>query len=242
MKEFLEQPGFLGTYGTLGADLSVVLAVSFTLLFMLGWRLARRGRGQAHHQVTLWAMLLMLTYFTAYYLSRQLGALAFEGREGFGGPEVLYRWVFSPLLTVHITVVSFGIVMAVYMILLGFRASRKTATERFLQMGPPRWGIGRFSGIILISSVVLALVLALIRGIFRGFTFHLFSIWFLVFFTVGLMVILVEWIGQKLYPDGERRHRAVGTFTMSLYAVALVTSVATYFLLYVLYPPMVGGE
>ncbi|MBI5197733.1 MAG: DUF420 domain-containing protein [Nitrospirae bacterium] len=240
MKQFLEKPGFLGTYGTMGADLSVVLAVLFTLLFIFGWRLAKKGKGQAHHIVTLWAMVLMLTYFVAYYISRQLGALAFEGKEGFGGPEVLYKFVFSPLLTIHITVVSFGIVMAFYMILLGFRASRRTSRERVLVAGPPLWGMGRFSAIVLIGSVVVSALLFALRGSFVGFTFHLFSIWFEVFFTIGLFVVLVEGIGRKLYPDGERRHRALGTFTMSLYVVALVTSVTTYMLIYVLYPPKIG--
>ena len=48
--------------------------------------------------------------------------LAFEGKEGFGGSEALYHNVFIPLLTLHIILVIIGLVMAVYMIVLGFRA------------------------------------------------------------------------------------------------------------------------
>ena len=33
----------------------------------------------------------MLAFFTSYYLFRQLGVLAFEGKEGFGGPQELIR-------------------------------------------------------------------------------------------------------------------------------------------------------
>lgn len=36
MKGFLAKPGFLGTHGTLGADLSYLLAILFTLLFLVG--------------------------------------------------------------------------------------------------------------------------------------------------------------------------------------------------------------
>jgi uncharacterized membrane protein YozB (DUF420 family) len=53
-------------------------------------------------------------------------------------------------------------------------------------------------------------------------------------------VIAIEWVGRAIYPDGERRHRALGTFTMILYVLALLTSTATYVLLYVIWPPLIG--
>jgi len=43
-------------------------------------------------------MLAMVGFFTAYYLFRQLGVLAVEGKEGFGGSQELYDHVFVPLL------------------------------------------------------------------------------------------------------------------------------------------------
>ena len=55
--------------------------------------------------------------------------------------------------------------------------------------------------------------------------------------VIGLLVILIERIGRRFFPDGERRHRYLGGVTMALYAIALVTSALTYFMLYVLYPP-----
>ena len=84
MQAWLGQPGFLGTHGTFGADLSFILAVVFTLLFLLGWVLARKGKGSHHHTVTLSAMVAMIVYFAGYYLARNLGVLALEGKEGFG--------------------------------------------------------------------------------------------------------------------------------------------------------------
>lgn len=240
MKTWLEQPGFLSPYGTMGADLSFALAVVFTLLFLVGWRQARRRQGQAHHVVILWAMLAMIAYFVAYYVNRGLGALAFEGEEGFGGPPELYDTVFSPLLTFHILVVTIGLVMAVYMIVLGFRTSVKRGEARTLTAGPPRGSGLAFSGWILLASVVTPLLLFGIRILFTEATLGKFIGWFSTGLLVGLGVLLVEAVGRLMYPDGERRHRAIGAFTMVLYVIALVTSTVTWAMLYVIWKPTIG--
>src|SRR3989344_6664153 len=168
MTAWLKQPGFLSPYGTLGADMSYVLAVAFTVLFLVGWRFARRRRGQAHHVVTLSAMAAMLAYFVAYYVNRGLGALAFEGEEGFGGPPELYESLFRPLLTFHILVVTIGLILAVYMIVLGFRTSVKRGEERGLVAGSPRGTALRFTGWALLASVVLPMALFGVRGLFTN--------------------------------------------------------------------------
>ncbi len=240
MKEFLAHPGFLAPYGTRGTDMSYLLAIAFTGLFMVGWYRARRGQGQSHHVVTLWAMLAMLAYFTWYYLSRELGVLAFEGKEGFGGPASVYTWVFSPLLTIHITVVAIGIVLALYMIALGFRTSVRRAAERTLRAGPPIIGSGRFSLGVFGASLVTAVALFAVRAASKGPSLRLFIAWTILSISVGLLVIAFEWIGRALFADGERRHRALGSFTMVLYLVALVTSTATYVMLYFIWPPKIG--
>ena len=45
MKEFLARPGFLGTAATLGGDLSQLMAMVFTTLFIIGWVQARKRSG-----------------------------------------------------------------------------------------------------------------------------------------------------------------------------------------------------
>lgn len=240
MKEWLEQPGFLSPYGTVGADLSYVLAVVFTVLFLVGWRQAVRRRGQAHHAVTLWAMLAMLAYFVAYYVNRGLGALAFEGEEGFGGPPELYDTLFSPLLTFHILVVTIGLVLAVYMIVLGFRTSAKRGQERVLVAGRPRGSVAMFSLWTFFVSLGLTLVLFGIRSLTSPPTLGLFIAWLSTCVGVGLGVMVIEWVMVALYPEGERRHRALGTFTMILYVLALLTSTSTYVMLYVIWKPIIG--
>ena len=90
MFEWLKEPGFVGTHATMGADLSQLMATLFTVLFLVGWVQARQGRSNHHHWLVLGGMVAMLAFFTSYYLFRQLGVLAFEGKEGFGGTQQLY--------------------------------------------------------------------------------------------------------------------------------------------------------
>ncbi len=217
-----------------------MLAVVFTVLFIIGWQKARNAKGRPHHTITLWAMIAMLGYFVFYYLSRGLGALAAEGKEGFGGSQFLYDWVFSPILTIHVAVVSVGIVMAIYMIILGYRAVQRKGSEMILQEGE-----------LIVQKKTLFIILLLSFGIaigvfvFRslttetGFTQGKFWVYFSGFLLVALVLGLERFVERAL-PDGQKRHRLLGTFTMVLYVVALITSAVTYFMLYVLYPPVHG--
>src|SRR2546423_7716143 len=120
MLEWLKQPGLFGTHATIGADLSQFMATLFTTLFVIGWVQAKHQRGNHHHWLMLGGMVAMLAFFTSYYLFRQLGVLAVEGKEGFGGSQSLYDHVFIPLLTFPITLVVVGLVLAVCHILVGF--------------------------------------------------------------------------------------------------------------------------
>lgn len=234
MKVFLQKEGFLWfSHGSLGADLSWTLALIFTILFIIGWRMAKKAQGNQHHALTFWAMISMLAYFTVYYLARALGALATEGKEGFGGPEWIYRYVFSPLLTIHILVVSVGLVLAVYMIILGFRVAVTRSGQRILQSGVlkiSRPALLKFSVAVFVLFALLAIVRCCSPGRLLVYFFG---------FLLVMAVLLIEKVIERLIPDGERRHRSIGTFTMTLYVIALVTSTITYFMLYVIWPPKI---
>ena len=242
MKAFLQKDGFLWfSHGNMGADMSWISAVFFTVLFIVAWVQARKARGNPHHTIIMWAMLAMIGYFLTYYISRQLGALSFtggaEGQEGFGGSKFIYNWVFSPLLTIHIIIVSIGLVLAFYMIPLGFRTSKLNAGRRVLIPGDLTGTRKVFSRNTWIIAFVLGLLLPTLRGFMAGHSVRLFVDWLIVCVAIGALVVLIERIGAKYYPDGERRHRALGTLTMYVYVAALVTSTATYFMLYVIWPP-----
>jgi uncharacterized membrane protein YozB (DUF420 family) len=240
MKELLAQHGFLGTAATLGADLSQTMAMLFTSLFIIGWIQARKKLGNVHHWLVLGGMVAMLGFFTSYYLFRQLGVLAFEGKEGFGGSQELYDHVFIPLLTLHITLVIIGLIMAIYMIILGFRAQQFVGGNRELRRGELRVTKEKLTKIFLTSGIVL-LALYVIIGTRLGADFSLRR---LVVYLSGLLVVGlvlgVEKTIERFWPDGEKRHRALGRFTMVIYCILFVTGSITYTMLYILYPGKVG--
>jgi uncharacterized membrane protein YozB (DUF420 family) len=236
MKELFSKPGFLPAYGTFGADLSFLMALAFTTLFLIGWRMGKKHQSNRHHNLVLWAMASMLVYFTVYYLARGLGALATENKEGFGGPEWVYSYVFSPILTIHILAVSIGLVLAVYMIVLGFRVNVLQAGRRMLQPGTLKMSRSAFVKILSATAVLFA-VIALFRCHARVRCWIVYISGFLLVFAVLFLEMAIE----RLIPDGERRHRLMGTFTMVLFLVALFTSTATYFVLYVFWAPKAHG-
>ena len=238
MLEWLKQPGFFGSHATVGADMSQLMATVFTGLFVIGWIQARRRRADAHHWMMLSGMIAMLAFFMSYYLFRQLGVLAFEGKEGFGGSEALYRNVFIPLLTIHIILVVVGLVMAVYMIVLGFRAQlieqgRRILSDRVLQT---TWGkVGMIFGVLCVPVAVYLLYLVAADRFRMG----RLIVW-AGFLALIAIVFVVEMTIQRLWPDGGQRHRALGRFTMTIYCILFVTGTTTYTMLYLLYPGKIG--
>ena len=238
LAEWLREPGFFGTHATMGADVSQFMATFFTLLFIVGWVQARKKKADHHHWLMLGGMISMLAFFMSYYLFRNLGVLAFEGKEGFGGSQALYDNVFIPLLTVHILLVVIGLIMAIYMMVLGFRSQafeegRRVLKDAFLQTSRRR--------IVTILSGITALVMVffLSRVMTSGFSMGKLSVY------IGLAVIIamvfgIEILIQRIWPNGARRHRVLGKFTMMIYCVLFVTGTVTYGMLYILYPGKIG--
>ena len=234
MKELLEKPGFLASSGTMGADVSYLLALVFTLLFLIAWGYAKKAQGTKHHKLILVSMVSMVVYFCAYYYARQLGVLSFEGEEGFGGPKAIYDNVFIPVLTTHLVLVTLGLILAFYMLVEGFRASEKVNGEFVLKGGELKIQARTFK-IVMFAILGLwaanQLFLTLVRHASAGAGIA----WALIFGTIALVVSLEKLI-EKLLPDGARRHRILGRGTMVIYGLILVTSTATYLMLYVIYP------
>lgn len=234
MKQLLAKPGFLAQTGTVGADLSYLLAVVFTALFLYAWMLAKKGQGTKHHNLIFLSMLAMVIYFCAYYLARQLGVLSLEGKEGFGGPESVYDNVFVPILTTHLILVTLGLILAFYMVIEGFRASAKTNGVYTLKEGNLQMSPKTFKTIMLILfGLWLAnqFILTFVRHASTGASIA----WVIIFATIAFIISIEKGI-EKLLPDGARRHRILGRGTMVIYALTLLTSTLTYLLLYVIYP------
>ncbi len=228
----------MGTHATIGADLSQFMAALFTVLFVIGWVQAKKVRTTAHHWLMLGGMVAMLAFFTSYYLFRQLGVLAFEGKEGFGGSQALYDNVFIPLLTVHIILVVIGLVMAVYMIVLGLRAQAFVEGRRILraQVLQTSWrkGFLILGGLTGLVGVYLLYLQAIDR-----FGMGKLIVWVSLLLLIAIVLGLEMGI-QRIWPDGARRHRVLGTFTMVIYCVLFLTGTVTYTMLYILYPGKIG--
>ena len=238
MFEFLRQPGFFGTHATMGADLSQLMATLFTGLFIIGWIQAKQHRGHPHHWLMLGGMITMVGFFTAYYLFRQLGVLAFEGKEGFGGSQALYDYVFIPVLTIHIILVIIGLVMAVYMIVLGFRSQQFIGGTRVLSASllQTSW---KKVGLIFAALLSLVVVLFGTRVMSAGFSMRKLEV-YIGFLVLVAIVFAVEMGIQRIWPDGGQRHRALGRFTMIVYCILFLTGTFTYAMLYILYPGKIG--
>ena len=234
MKETLQQPGFLPGAGTLGADVSYLLALVFTLLFLVAWGFAKKAQGTKHHKLILVSMVSMVVYFCAYYYARQLGVLSFEGKEGFGGSQDVYDNVFVPILTIHLVLVTLGLIMAFYMLVEGFRASEKVNGEYVLKAGELKVTAKTFKIVMLMIIAfwgVNQIFLTAVRHASMGVNIA----WALIFGTIALVVSIEKGV-EKLLPDGAKRHRILGRGTMVIYGLILITSTATYLMLYVIYP------
>ena len=236
--DWLRNPGFFGTYATVGADLSQIMATLFTGLFIVGWIQARRRQGHAHHWLMLGGMVAMIGFFTSYYLFRQLGVLAFEGKEGFGGSQALYDYVFIPILTIHIILVIIGLVMAIYMIILGFRSQAVVRGARVLQESvlQTTW---RKVGLIFGTLTGLVAVLFLSRIMSAGFSMRKMEV-YIGLLLIAAIVFAVEMAIQRIWPNGADRHRTLGRFTMVIYCILFITGTTTYTMLYILYPGKIG--
>jgi uncharacterized membrane protein YozB (DUF420 family) len=238
MLEWLKQPGFFGTHATVGADISQIMATFFTGMFVIGWVQARKRQTNTHHWLMLGGMIAMLAFFTSYYMFRQLGVLAFEGKAGFGGSQALYEYVFIPILTVHITLVIIGLVMAMYMIVLGFRAQQVVDGVRSLKetLLLTSW---KKIGLILGGLTALVMALFLSRVATAGFSLRKLEVYLGLLCLIAI-VFSVEMTIQRIWPNGARRHRALGLFTMIVYCILFVTGSTTYTMLYILYPGKIG--
>ena len=233
MQEFLKKPGFMIHSGSMGADLSYLLAVVFTVLFLVSWWLAKKGQGTRHHKLIFISMVSMVVYFVAYYYARSLGVLSLEGKEGFGGPPEVYDSIFLPVLTTHLTLVTFGLILTPYMIVEGFRACDKVNGDYTLRSGELKADPKKFNRIWLWLLGLWTLMegYCLIMGKSGGA-----QLAYLLIFTTIALVVGLEKLIEKWLPDGARRHRILGRVTMILFALILCTSTATYLMLYVIYP------
>jgi hypothetical protein len=124
------------------------------------------------------------------------------------------------------------------MIVLGFRAQafvngRRVLKDALLQTSWARIGT-IFGGV-----TVVVLLLFFARVATAGFSARKLMVYLGLLLLVGI-VLGVEITIQRVWPNGERRHRVLGRFTMIIYCILFITGSTTYTMLYILFPGKIG--
>ncbi len=139
-----------------------------------------------------------------------------------------------PGLCIHLVVVVLGLLFACYMLLQGLRASKKVDGEYLIKEGELRISPRKFKIVMLTIFGCWAVVQVLLLATRENPTGASIA-YALIFVTVALVASLEKLI-EKLLPDGAKRHRVLGRVTMVIFALILITSTATYIMLYFVYP------
>ena len=92
---------------------NAVVSTTAILTIAGGWLSIRRGDVRRHRLLMLVSLGLFVT-FLGLYLYRMI----FEGPTAFPGPEVVYRFVYLPVLAVHILLAIVCIPLLYYVLLL----------------------------------------------------------------------------------------------------------------------------
>jgi uncharacterized membrane protein YozB (DUF420 family) len=136
MKDFLTDPGFLGTKATLRSDLTLVLILVSAVLFTIGVILARNKRYEAHRWVQTSAALLntlvvVISMVTSYIIHILPGIPAKLGQGDYA------------VITVHALVGVIGVLLGIWVTLVGNKLLPKglSFTNYKLYM---RWAYGLY--------------------------------------------------------------------------------------------------
>lgn len=128
--------------------LNAVLSVLAIGTIAKGWRAIRRGRIRTHRRAMLVATALFAAFLTLY-----LYRLVIQGGpHPFPGPTAYYRFVYLPVLIVHIALALCCIPLLSYVLVLGLTIP----PERLGQTLHPR--VGRVAAILWLISFALGTV------------------------------------------------------------------------------------
>ena len=124
--------------------------------------------------------------------------------------------------------------MALYMLVEGFRSSEKTPKGYVLKEGALKIQPKDFRRIMLIIFGLWGTNQCILTFV-RHASWQSSLAWAIIFAIFGLVTSL-ERVIENWLPDGAQRHRVLGKGTMIIYILILLTSTATYLMLYVFYP------
>ncbi len=126
--------------------------LSLTAIVVIGsaWRAIRRGDVRRHRQGMLAGLGLFATFLVLY-----LYRVTLVGPTDFGGPAVVERFVYLPLLAVHILLAIVCIPLLYYVVLLGVTRSVEAIRSS------PHARVGRVTVVLWLISFTLGVVVYL---------------------------------------------------------------------------------
>lgn len=127
--------------------INAVLSLSAILSISLGWHWIRVGRID-RHRVAMIASTALFVGFLGLYLYR---LTLLGGPEPFPGPETVYRFVYLPLLGIHILLAMVCLPLVYYVLLLAVTRSvrelRRTSHARIGRVAASLWLISFTLGV-----------------------------------------------------------------------------------------------
>lgn len=132
--------------------LNTALSAAALVTIAVGVRAIRRGHVDRHRTAMVATTLLFLV-FLALYLYR----IALEGPSPFPGPESIYRFVYLPILAVHVVLAVVSIPLVYYVLLLGVTrpvsAIRDSAHARIGRVAASLWFVSFALGIVVYAML-----------------------------------------------------------------------------------------
>jgi len=122
--------------------LNAALNATSAVLLLVGWRLIRRGRIQAHRRAMLAAVTTSTLFLVSYVVYHvQVGSVRFQGRG-------VLRVVYFTILTTH-TILAVAIVPLVLVTLVRALQARFDRHRRLARITFPLWSYVSVTGVVI---------------------------------------------------------------------------------------------
>ncbi len=127
---------------------NVVISAAAIVTILIGWRAIRRGQ-IGRHRLAMVAAFGLFALFLVLYLYR---LVATGGPQPFPGPEAVYRFVYLPVLAIHIGLAVLAVPLVYYVLLLGIATPLeelpRTAHARLGRLAASLWLVSFALGIV----------------------------------------------------------------------------------------------
>lgn len=152
MYDLLQGHGFLGTSGTLGADVSLVLSLLAAVLFTIGWRLAVSRRYATHR----WVMTVAACLNAVLVIAWMIRSFVLYILPGIPGSFGTGSYAVS---TVHAVIGVFGLLLGLFVVLRGNdlvpRSLRFSDYKLFMRWSYVLYMLGTVLGVIVYYVVYM---------------------------------------------------------------------------------------